>query len=317
MYYVGIDIGGTTIVAGIVDDSQKIIMKSEVSSKDCTNGNHLIEKIARVYFDLLSNSHVSDESIFSVGIGVPGTANQDTGEIEDANNLGLDKYPFVKKLKEKIGTKIFIENDANTAALGEYSIGHFHSESFFMVTLGTGIGGGYIVDGNILTGINGALGEIGHMVIDYAGRPCNCGRCGCFEQYASASALIRDAEEIICREKRGILWEKYAKNQQKLDGKLLFQAYREKDDLVEKIIERYVSFLGIGITNIINILQPDILCIGGGISQASDCFIKQLQEYVKQNRYSQNANKNTRIISASHGNDAGIIGAALLGFNKK
>lgn len=313
MYYVGIDIGGTTIAAGIVDDKLNWIAKSETSTGQCFSGDELIEKIVGIYNDLLSTHHITVDMICSVGIGVPGTANQVTGEVEDADNLGLGKYPFLTKIKERIRTQVYMENDANTAALGEYQMGRFQAKSFFMVTLGTGIGGGYIVDGKILTGINGALGEIGHMVIDYKGRPCNCGRKGCFEQYASARALVRDAECEVRREKQGLLWKKYIDNQYKLNGKLLFEAYRMKDETACKIVENYISYLEIGITNIINILQPDILCFGGGISQASDCFMKQLQKCVQQNRYSRNSDKNTEIIAASHGNEAGIMGAALLG----
>lgn len=315
MYKIGIDLGGTTIGCGIVNTHTEIVAGLTIATGANNTGDELVEKIASACRKLMADRQIPPEEIEYIGIGVPGTANLKTGEIEDANNLGLDKYPFQKELEKRIQKRVYFENDANTAALGEYYLQKLTAESFFMVTLGTGVGGGYIVNQKIMSGINGALGEIGHMVIERNGRRCSCGRRGCFECYASSRALVTDTIKIVKQKKRGILWELGEEKIDHLDGKQLFEAYRMGDEAAVSAVEQYTDFLGEGIVNIINILQPQILCIGGGISQAGDCYFEQLKTYVKKYRYSQNAQRNTQMILAEHGNDAGIVGAAMLGKN--
>ena len=311
MYRVGIDLGGTTIAAGIVEEKGTIVSRLTIATGENLTGEELIMRIAGLYRSLIRESGIPENEIVMAGIGVPGTVNQKTGEIEDANNLGLDHYPFRNKLEEQIGRFVALENDANVAALGEYYLQGLDVSSFFMVTLGTGVGGAYLVDKHILTGVNGALGEIGHMVIERNGRPCTCGRRGCLEQYASARAFVKDTQRLMQEKQSGLLWEQYKNNLEALDGKKIFDAFRKHDRIAEESVARYVEYLGEGIVNVINILQPDVLCIGGGISQAGDCYFDRLKEYVRTYRYSQNAAKNTRIYMAKNGNDAAIIGAAM------
>lgn len=311
MYRVGIDLGGTTITAGIVEENGVIVNRLTIATGECLTGEELIERITGLYRSLIKKSEIPEDKIEMVGIGVPGTANQETGEIEDANNLGLDHYPFRIKLEEQIEKPVTFENDANVAALGEYYLQGMDVSSFFMVTLGTGVGGAYLVDKKILSGVNGALGEIGHMVIERNGRPCTCGRKGCLEQYASSRAFVQDTRELLLEKQSGILWEQYKNHLELLDGEKIFDAFRKHDRIAEESVSRYVEYLGEGIVNVINILQPEILCIGGGISRAGDCYFDRLQEYIETYRYSQNALKNTKICMAKSGNDAAIIGAAM------
>lgn len=310
MYRIGIDMGGTHTAIGLVNGLELVDFKE--FSTDTQHGvSVFISDLEKNLKDLLLKNQLGLEDIESVGMGIPGSFNMDTGIMEYANNLGLSDVPIQKLLQERLARPVYLDNDANLAALGEYLLCASQSKSFLMVTLGTGIGAGIILNGQIYRGINFAEGELGHMSIDYGGNPCNCGRRGCFETYASASALLDQARTAMEKHPESLLWD-LIKDPKELNGKIFFQAVKEEDRTALQVRDQYSIYLAEGLTNIINILQVEELVIGGGISKAHPFFLPQTCEKVSEMIYSKLSNKNTIIRPAKYGNDAGIIGAANL-----
>ena len=216
-------------------------------------------------------------------------------------------------LKSRVGKEFYIENDANAAAYGEFLAGAGKgTQNFIAVTLGTGIGGGIIADGKIFTGGNFGGAELGHTVICTGGNYCNCGRHGCFEAYASATALIRRTKEEMLNCKESLMWSLCEGDIEKVNGKTPFDAAEKGDVTAQKIIKDYQTYLAAGVTNIINIFQPEVLCIGGGVSAQKENLIKPVREIVYAENYTRNVLPNPQITVAELGNDAGIIGAAML-----
>ena len=255
------------------------------------------------------------EDIDSVGMGTPGTVNQD-GIIEFANNLAFNNVPARNMLAKRINKpeeKVFIENDANCAALGEAYAGCGNgAKDFVAVTLGTGVGSGVIIGGKIVNGVNYAGGECGHMVIVVDGEQCSCGRKGCWEAYASATALIRQTKKAM-EEYPDSLMHKLAKEEGKVSGRTAFDAMRLGDIAGIKVVDDYIKYVACGLINIVNALQPEIICIGGGICNEGETLMKPLRRFVQSERYSIHSKIQTKIVKAELGNDAGVIGAALLG----
>lgn len=255
------------------------------------------------------------EDIDSVGMGTPGTVNQD-GVIEFANNLAFNNVPARTMLAKRINKpeeKVFIENDANCAALGEAYAGCGNgAKDFVAVTLGTGVGSGVIIGGKIVNGVNYAGGECGHMVIVVDGEQCSCGRKGCWEAYASATALIRQTKKAM-EEYPDSLMHKLAKEEGKVSGRTAFDAMRLGDIAGIKVVDDYIKYVACGLINIVNALQPEIICIGGGICNEGETLMKPLRRFVQSERYSIHSKIQTKIVKAELGNDAGVIGAALLG----
>ncbi|MDO4324827.1 MAG: ROK family glucokinase [bacterium] len=315
MYCIGIDLGGTTIKAGIVDETYQIVKADAVPTQASKGAEAMVKDMVDLVLGLLSDAEISMSEIAAIGLGVPGTANKETGMVEYANNLGFENEPLVPLLQKYFDKPIYFDNDANAAAWGEYlaGCGRGH-KSMVMVTLGTGVGGGVILDGQLYEGCNYAAGEFGHFVIQCEGLPCNCGRRGCFEMYASASGLIRMTKEAMQQEggRSSILWELCGKNPENVNGKLLFEAVANEDETAKKVLEKYIYYLSVGITDIINMFQPEVLCIGGGISKAGDVILTPLKKLVDEQIYTRTSKVKTEIVIASLDNDAGIIGAAML-----
>lgn len=313
-YYIGIDLGGTNLVVGLVNEAALLLDKEAVPTNVNAKAAGLIADMKAVTNRLLDRNNLKLYEIESIGIGVPGTANRETGMIEFANNLNVNNEPFLPMAKEAFdGKTVYFDNDANAAAWGEYLAGAAaEAKSFVAVTLGTGVGGGIILNGEIFEGVNYAAGEIGHMVIMSDGIPCNCGRAGCFEAYASATALIQQTKAAMKGDVFSLLWELCAEDINRVEGKTLFDAVRRGDETAGKVLKQYIKYLSAGIINIINIFQPEIICIGGGISKAGDLLIDPIKEIVAKESYSRTSSKQTRIVTAKLYNDAGIIGAALL-----
>ena len=312
-YRIGIDLGGTNIAVGIVDDKYHILHRDSIPTKAERSGEEILEDIVQLIHTLLKNADMSLSDIKQIGIGVPGTANKSTGILEYANNLNFNRVSVTSWLEERLHCQVRFDNDANAAALGEYLVRDVnHIKSFLMVTLGTGVGGGVILDGKLLEGCNYAAAEFGHMVIEKGGRPCTCGRKGCFEAYSSATALITMATEKIEDHVDSLLYKKWKENQEMLDGRMICDCVKAGDDIAVKILNQYTDYLATGLTNLINLFQPDVICIGGGISAAADLFLDSLQKQVREESYTSDAEIQTVIQKASLGNDAGIIGAAFL-----
>lgn len=313
MYTIGIDLGGTNIVASVVDDKYNIVATSKTPTAMPRTPEEIFDDIAKVSVQAVEKAGITMDNIDSIGMGTPGTVNAD-GVIEYANNLNFDHVPAKNMLIERLGDKpIFIENDANCAALGEAYAGCGNgAKDFVAITLGTGVGSGIIVDGKIVSGVNHAGGECGHMVIIYDGEECTCGRKGCWEAYASATALIRQTQKAMEEYPESVMHE-LAKEEGKVSGRTAFDAMRRGDIAGIKVVDRYIKYISCGIINIVNALQPEIICIGGGICNEGETLLRPLRRYVEAERYSVYSKFQTKIMKAQLGNDAGIIGAAILG----
>lgn len=315
MYTIGIDLGGTNIVASVVDDDYNIIGTSKTPTNAPRSADEIFDDIADVCEEAVKAAGLTMEDIDSVGMGTPGTVNQD-GIIEFANNLAFNNVPARTMLAKRINKpeeKVFIENDANCAALGEAYAGCGNgAKDFVAVTLGTGVGSGVIIGGKIVNGVNYAGGECGHMVIVVDGEQCSCGRKGCWEAYASATALIRQTKKAM-EEYPDSLMHKLAKEEGKVSGRTAFDAMRLGDIAGIKVVDDYIKYVACGLINIVNALQPEIICIGGGICNEGETLMKPLRRFVRSERYSIHSKIQTKIVKAELGNDAGVIGAALLG----
>ena len=317
MYRIGIDLGGTNIVAGLVDRQYRIVDKVSVKTNVPRSVESIVGDMARMAVQLVEQNRLTWEQIASVGVGVPCTANPENGHMEDANNLGFDDVPFLTLLAAQLSVPVYFDNDANVAAWGEYITGGYPEDSFVMATIGTGIGGGIIIGGKLWAGINGAAAEFGHMTIDHRGIPCNCGRCGCFEAMASANALIAQAVDAMSGHPESLLWTLCGGDAAKVEAKTVFDGAAAGDPVSREVLDTYLTYLAEGMTNIINIFQPAVLCIGGGVSRAGDALLIPLREKVAARIYSKNSKRNTRIELAKLDNDAGVLGAALLGTGRE
>ncbi|MGM9652499.1 MAG: ROK family protein [Eubacteriales bacterium] len=319
MYTIGIDLGGTNIAAGIVDSDYKIIAKDSIPTNAKRPADEITADIAGLCRKLVADAKLTMADIAFAGMATPGTANGETGIIEYANNLPFFMYPMCEKLSGMLdGTKVYIENDANAAAKAEAMAGVAKDAKYsVMITLGTGVGGGIVLNGQVYAGFNFAGAELGHIVIEKDGRPCSCGRRGCWEAYSSATGLINMTRDKLneCRKAgRATVMEKMIGGDlDRISGKTAFAAARQGDAAGAEVVDEYIDYLACGIANIINIFQPDVLSIGGGICHEGDYLLKPLNERVFKEVYTKDREPKTKIMIASLGNDAGIIGAAALG----
>lgn len=313
MYRIGVDLGGTNIVAGVVDSYYKILAKGKRKTACPRPANEILDDIAACVREAVAEAGISMDDVQSIGIGTPGSINKRMGIIEYANNLGFEKVPARDILLNYFDKPIYLENDANCAALGEAVAGvGGNVENFVAITLGTGVGSGIVVNGKIVNGCNDAGGEMGHSVIVVDGEPCTCGRKGCWEAYSSATALVRQTKACMQDNKDSLMWEIVGGDIDKVNGRTAFDGMRKGDTAAKHVVDRYIKYLAAGITNAVNVFQPDVLCIGGGIGNEGETLLSPIREYVERERYSIYCGKQTQICSAVLGNDAGIIGAALL-----
>lgn len=313
MYRIGVDLGGTNIVAGVVDEYYRIVGKGKMPTACPRPSWEIINDVALSINMALEEAKISLDEVVSIGIGTPGSVNKKYGIIEYANNLGFDNVPAKDILQSKFSKPIYLENDANCAAIGEAKAGAGEGvANFVAVTLGTGVGSGIVVNGKLLNGCNDAAGEAGHMVIFADGEQCTCGRKGCWEAYSSATALIRQTKEAMGKNLDSAMWTLVDGDINKVDGRTAFNAMRKNDPAGIKVVDTYIHYLAMGITNMINLFQPEILCVGGGIGNEGESLLEPVRKIVNQEHYSVHSVVQTRICSAKLGNDAGIIGAALL-----
>lgn len=312
-YYLGIDLGGTNIAVGVVDEKFNIVGRATRKTAVPRSADSIADDMAGACFDAIKDAGLTVANITACGIGAPGAVDTKKGEVAVSENLGFSHTPLVKMLKERVGKEFYIENDANAAAYGEFLAGAGKgTKNFIAITLGTGIGGGIIADGKIFTGGNFGGAELGHIVICTDGNYCNCGRCGCFEAYASATALIKSTKEAMQNHKDSLMWSLCDGDINKANGKTPFAAAERGDIAAQKVIKNYVKYLASGVTSIINIFQPEVLCIGGGVSAQKENLIKPVRDIVYAENYTRNVLPNPKITVATLGNDAGIIGAAML-----
>lgn len=319
MYYIGIDLGGTNIAVGIVDSNMKIIKKSSVPTLSKRDAESIVRDMADLSSRLIGECNLNLSDIVSVGIATPGSIDYENGKVIYANNLNFNSFAIVDVFKKYLPIeKVFIENDANAAALAESVSGAAKgAKSSVMITLGTGVGGGIIIDNKIFRGYNGSAGELGHMVIKHGGRSCTCGRRGCWEAYSSAVGLINMTEERLTECKalkiKTLMEQEVKQNGGRVNARTAFNAQRAGDKVACELVKEYISYLACGIVNLINIFQPKVISIGGGISGEGDNLLEPLCEIADREQYTRDSDKKTKIKLATLGNDAGIIGAAALG----
>lgn len=309
MYCVGVDIGGMSIKAGVVDKDGKILKKGKVVT-DVEAGEHkIINDIGRLVQSLVDTN---DREFVGIGIGCPGAVNSSTGVVDKAYNLKWTNVALAEELARMVNKPIKVSNDANVAALGEtiYGVGRMYTDTVFL-TLGTGVGGGLVLNGKLYEGNESKGAELGHMVLVVDGEQCTCGRRGCMEAYCSASALIRDTKKAMMENRDSEMW-KFSPTLDDVDGKTAFECSKNGDKAACAVVDNYVKYLGEGMLNFANIFRPQAIILGGGVCAQGDYLIYKLKDYCKDRNYGFYGMPRFDILVAQLGNDAGIIGAAAL-----
>ncbi|MGN1125828.1 MAG: ROK family protein [Ruminococcus sp.] len=314
-YKVGIDLGGTNIVAGVVDKDYNIIARAECKTAIPRPESEVCDSMAAIVKEAVKKAKLKMDDISYIGIGVPGAVNPETKIVETSPNLLFHNWEVSKMMEERLNKPVRIENDANAAAWGEFLAGSAKGcKNAVAITLGTGVGGGIIIDGKLYSGSNFAGAELGHMVIVKDGKECGCGRKGCWEAYASATALINMTKEAIKNEKAefSYMLKAVEGDLNNVTGKTPFDAMLAGDATGKAVVEEYIGYLATGIVNVINIFQPDIICIGGGVCRQGENLLAPVRAIVEKERITKHNEKQTVLCTATLGNDAGIIGAAML-----
>ena len=312
MKYIGIDIGGMTIKAGVVTGDGTIVCKEVAETRPDKADVEIVKDIANLIDGILEENKISKDEIAGVGIGSPGSVYDEKGVIRYSCNINFRNTPIAKLIAEFTGIKnVKVSNDANCAALGETLFGAGKgAKNTVMLTLGTGVGTGIVVDGRLLTGNRSAGAEGGHVTINLGGATCGCGEKGHLEAYASATALMHQIEDA-CKKFPDSLLAKRVK-EEGVSGKVVFDCKAEGDKVAERVVKRYLKYVGIGLVNFANIFYPEVLIIGGGISNQGDNIIKPLQRFVSRHVYGAEYNPKIKVACATLKNDAGIVGAACL-----
>lgn len=311
--YVGIDLGGTNIKAGVVTDEGKLLNKVTCKTNADRPMEDIIHDMGRLAADAVKDAGLEVSDIEAIGIGSPGTPDNDEGLLVYSNNLPFVMAPMRKLIREVIDLPVYIDNDANCAAMAEAVAGAAKgAKDSVTITLGTGVGAGVIVDGKIYSGFNQAGSEFGHTVLVSGGIECPCGRKGCFEQYASASALARMTREAA-EKKPDSLLNKVYEQQGEWNAQIAFIAMRDGDETAKEVVDTYTSYLADGLANAINAFMPEVLVVGGGVCNEGDPLLIPMREKTMSRPYFGPGVKKTRIELAQMGNDAGIVGAAMMG----
>lgn len=310
-YYIGIDVGGTFVKAGIVDESGNIVADGKIASECDKGGNKLAENAATLVMRLLEKSGISKDQIVGAGMGFPGFIDSKNGIVVYSNNVRLSDFPVVEIMQAKLWLKVKVANDANVAALGEKMFGAGKEyNDMVMITLGTGVGAGIIIDGKLFEGNRSAGAEIGHMLLVHGGEQCTCGRKGCFEAYSSATALIRDTRRAMQNHKDSLMWE--IGSIDNVTGKTPFD-YAKKDKYAAEVVNNYIEMLGSALTDIANIFRPEAIIIGGGVCAQGDNLIVPLKQKIQSELFGADFGSPEVVLRiAELGNKAGLLGAAAL-----
>lgn len=311
MHYIGIDLGGTNIAAGIVDENGCIVIKDSVPTLKERPTEEIIDDMAKLCHTLCEKIGIPMEDINAVGVGCPGAIDDKRGIVSYCNNIPMHNYPMCEILGSKLGKKVSLANDANAAAYGEYIKNGNGCDSFLMVTLGTGVGAGLVLNGKIFSGFNGVASEAGHMTLVHDGVQCTCGKKGCWEAYASVTGLVRQTKEAAEKHPESSMNENI-RRRGKVSGRTAFDEAKNGDETAKAVVQKYCEYVADGLTSLINIIEPERVCIGGGISKEGDYLLNPVKEWVREHEYNRYCPK-TVIETAKLFNDAGIIGAALAG----
>ncbi len=312
-YYCGIDLGGTNIKAGIVDGDGKLLNKVSIKTRAERAMEEIIHDMGQLAVDAIKDAGLEVKDIEAIGIGSPGTPDNDEGLLVYSSNLPFNKAPMRKLIREVVDLPVYIDNDANCAAMAEAVAGAGKgAKDSVTITLGTGVGAGVIINGRIFSGFNQAGSEFGHTVLVSGGVQCGCGRKGCFEQYASASALARMTKEAAEANPDSLL-NKVKEDFGEWNAQIAFVAMKQGDKVAEKVIDSYTDYLADGLANAINTFMPEVLVVGGGVCGEGDPLLIPMREKTMSRPYFGPGVKKTRIELAQMGNDAGIVGAAMMG----
>lgn len=307
--YIGIDLGGTNIAGGLVDDEGVIIKKYTVPTRRERGSDAVINEISNVVENLLEDQ--PQLSIKGIGIGIPGIADPHTGEVIVCVNLNWYNVPLKSKLNEKVNLPIFIDNDATVAGVAEFTVAQKDRyKDAVMLTLGTGVGGGIMIDGKVVSGHHGIGSELGHMIIGEGLYTCNCGRNGCLETFASSTAIIHYAKHLLDKGEESLIADHVGGDLSLIDGEVIFSAAQNGDEVAIAVVDRLVKYLSIGIMNIVSTIDPEIVVLGGGLSHAGDYLIDKVNAKMKALKYFK-ATDCAKVEIAKLKNDAGIIGAAM------
>jgi glucokinase len=313
MFNVGVDLGGTKIAAGLVDSEGNILFKKSIPTGKGRSYVEIVKDMAQLVQEVITEGGASLEDVESIGVGSPGAADTKTGTVIYYSGLNFKDVPLASELRKHISLPVFLENDADCAALAESIAGAArNSGSSLTVTLGTGVGCGIVLNGRLYGGFNHAAGEAGHMVICCGGEACSCGRKGCWEAYASGTALARQARYAAAASPASLMYTLASGDISDIDGRIAFEAAKKGDETAASVINNYIRYVSEGLINLINLLMPEAVVIGGGVSQQGDFFIEPLKELVYAGVYGGDNLPRTKILAAELGNDAGIIGAAML-----
>lgn len=310
-YYIGIDLGGTFIKGGIVNENGEILVCDKTPTEVEKGDKGVAANIAKLANDLLARQGLTVNDVEGLGIGSPGMIDSAEGNVVYANNLGWEDFRICDELSKLLGgIAVKIGNDANVAALGEVKFGAARNyNSAVMITLGTGVGGGIVIDGKLIEGNKGAGAELGHIVIVKGGEQCSCGRRGCFEAYSSATALIRDTKRAMEAHPDSKLWE--VGSLDAVNGKTVFD-YAPVDVYAKEVLDSYIEHLACGLVNYANIFRPEVILLGGGVCAQGDNLIKPLQKLFDQEIYAGDKGPRVPILVAELENSAGLLGAAAL-----
>ena len=313
MIAIGIDIGGTSIKGAAIDSNGRVYEKFSMPFVKGEPGEDTIRKLASLVKEYIS-AHGLEKKIVGIGIGSPGTLNVEKGIVERAYNLGWNNLCVADIMHETLPYPIRLTNDANAAALGEAKYGAGKQfDTVIMLTLGTGVGGGIIINGKLFEGNQGKGGELGHVVIQVDGEQCSCGRKGCLEAYSSATALIRDGKKAMRLNKRSLLW-KLSPEVDLLDARTIFDGAKQGDELANKVINNYVKYLGEGILNICNTFRPNVIVLSGGVANTGPFLFDKINNYIRERNYGFEYTPAVDVVPAEIGYDSGKIGAAALFF---
>ncbi|MEA4890818.1 MAG: ROK family protein [Clostridiaceae bacterium] len=312
-YFVGIDLGGTNIKAGIVNEKGEIIHKNRIKTRADRDQLEIIHDMGMLARQVIEEAGLTQADVLAIGIGSPGTPNNEAGTLIYANNLPFHQAPMRSEIRKVIDLPVFIDNDANVAALAESvagaSKGTNHSVA---ITLGTGVGGGVVINRRIYSGFNHAGCEVGHILVKAGGEPCTCGRKGCFESYASATAIIRETERAAAAHPESILNALITENGGKADGRTAFEGMRRGDKAAAAVVQEYMEMLSEGLANVINGYMPEVIVIGGGVCNEGDALLEPVRKLTLAKAYLGEGVPQPKIRLAEMGNDAGIVGAAMM-----
>ena len=315
-YFIGIDLGGTNIKVGLIDEKGNILLKDRMKTNTNRDQLEIVSDMGKLAIRVIEKYKLEVKDIEAVGIGSPGTPDNDTGKLIYANNLPFRNLEMRSEIKKVIDLPVYIDNDANVAALAESVAGGAKGASHAVaITLGTGVGGGVVINNRIYSGFNHAGCELGHIVIKSGGELCTCGRHGCFEAYASATALVRETEKAAKENPDSVLNSLIKENDGHADGRTAFIGMRQNDQAATAVVENYIEMLSEGLANVINAFMPEVIVIGGGVCNEGDALLLPVREKALEKAYLAPGVAIPRIELARMGNDAGIVGAAMMAMN--